>query len=78
MAGYKQLSCQEAGLRLLVENGLMFINEYGFRQLVRECNVNSADKAKTWLLKEMLPWALQTVKEEPNPDEIIAEIAENI
>jgi len=59
------------------KNGLMFINEYGFRQLIRECNVNSADKAKKWLLKEMSPWALQTVKEEPDPDEISTETVEN-
>ena len=39
------------------KKGMIFINEYGFRQLVRECNVNSADKAKRWLLKEVLPWA---------------------
>ncbi len=50
------------------KKGMIFINEYGFRQLVRECNVNSADKAKRWLLKEILPWALESVKEKPDPE----------
>ena len=59
------------------KKGMMFINEYGFRQLVRECNVNSADKAKRWLLKEVLPWALESVKEKPDPDKIIEKTPQN-
>lgn len=34
------------------KNGLMLINEYGLRQLVRECNVNSADRLRIGCLKK--------------------------
>lgn len=60
------------------KKGMIFINEYGFRQLVRECNVNSADKAKRWLLKEVLPWALESVTEKPDLNEISNKEADKI